>query len=161
MKNDEIDDLLASAVGRDGAAEPRPGLEQRVLTRVRTEKHRGVPRWVFAVPALATVAFVFVMTRLETPPVKTSAKAAIRSAAVEPVSIAKILPRSRRKSRAARKPDFFPTPAALTAEELALVQLVTRAPEQARGLIRESAEIRVSPIQLEPIVDIRRETDED
>src|SRR5690242_15687415 len=121
MENDE---LLERALATYAGAEPRPGLEQRVIARVFSEPARPRFRWLrwaWAVPALAgAVVAVLSIPRTPAPP-----QAPRPPAAVVPVASAAPVPARpaiHRRHRAAQpKPRLFPTPSPLTAEERLLV----------------------------------------
>jgi hypothetical protein len=69
--HDNIDILLDQAFHSYSAAEPRPGLEARVMARVQAQGQTRRSWWrplIFAaVPVVAGIVFVVVSTRLQSP----------------------------------------------------------------------------------------------
>ena len=157
MTNDELDRVLDEGLASYLSREPRPGLENRVLSRVRAEgARRRIPRWVFAIPALAGLVFLVMVFRPVAPPApKLVVRTEIRNV-VPDVPVVK--PRKIRKSprRALPKRDAFPTPTPLTAEERALLAFIKRSPEQARELFspppqQSDESIRIDEIRIDPL----------
>jgi hypothetical protein len=67
---DELDRLLDEALASYSSEEPRPGLERRVLKRVRAERaprRFGWWRWAVAVPVLASLLALAVTHRVKSP----------------------------------------------------------------------------------------------
>lgn len=161
MKRDELDDLLNRALASYSTAEPRLGLERRVLNSVLTApKPSRFPRWVIAIPVLASVLFLLI-DRKESPRPARPPITARQMVTPEIVRAAETPARRRQvRMRSAQKPAAFPTPSPLTTEERALLQLVARAPEKAVGFAVELA-ATIEPIRVEPLTDIRRENEND
>jgi uncharacterized membrane protein YidH (DUF202 family) len=68
MKSDELDKILDGPLSTYSREEPRPGLDSRVLNRIRTARERrsfGWLRWAMAIPAFACLllAITFWSTR--------------------------------------------------------------------------------------------------
>lgn len=65
-----VDQLLDSALSNHRAAEPRPGLEARLLERVRAanEESAGTKAWKLWIAAAATVVVMFVAIRVANRP---------------------------------------------------------------------------------------------
>jgi hypothetical protein len=159
---DDIERLIEKALASYAAAEPRPGLDARVMARVRVEGrvHRWW-RWAWPVAAAATAVLWFVLAprpaRHTAPPLV--ARSAEGVPAHPPVR-AKLQP-ARRAARArvaaVTKRSQFPTPYPPTAEERALLAWATRNPdlvrELAQQLRRTEEPIRIEPIQIEPLED--------
>jgi hypothetical protein len=162
MKNSDFEEsdglingLIESALESYAAGEPRAGLENRILNRIRAENTAGrlVFRWwVWAFPVLAWMFFGLVRWN-EHP-----AKPAIREAAVagqeRPRSTAEAKPRIHAALRVAPaqapKQAVFPAVRPLTAEERALMAFVRMAPKDAATIVdrRERGDM---PIEIEGI----------
>lgn len=151
MGSEELDELIAEALGSYLAAKPRPGLERRVLNRlpgVRPARRRFL-LWAFGAP----VAVVSVVSLLITPvkiPVRQPPRELItQSTAGAPVLHPQI-PVRRKVSSPVRK-GFFGAPAAVTDQEKALLTLVERVPLQAEELLKVSEPQPIEPITIEEI----------
>src|SRR5687767_12344581 len=138
MNKDDLDDLLDRALA-GYSPEPRPGLAQRVIAHVHADrKPSGWWRLIFAIPILASVIFVFVNRNHAPRPAPRPApvsQAKVEAPQVvlpssEPVPAMKPVRQKRRRLPQATKQDQFPSPAPLTKEETALLQLAMRAPDQ-------------------------------
>lgn len=159
MKRDEFDDLLDSALASYGAAEPRPGLERRVLNTVlAAPKPFRFPRWIYAIPVLAPVLFLLI-DRKESPR-PTPPATATQTVTTPEIKRAADTPARRKhiRARSAPRPNAFPSPSPLTREERAALQLLARAPEQAAGFAFDTT---IQPIRVEPLADIRSENEND
>jgi hypothetical protein len=169
---DELDKLLDEALANYSSEEPRPGLEQRVLHRVRAAgtPHRfGWRRWAIAIPALASLVLLAV-THLGKP-LATAYRGQPQPAAVAPNLAATRLPATtvvepgERRSVPARRPQrivnrpvaaqsalpkrgVFPLPEPLSPEERALLDLVTHFPDQAREVLIEASQRSSQPIEI-------------
>ena len=73
----KLDEMLDAMLSAYSAAEPRPGLETRILANVKEQELKSTARWGFrwtwAVAALATAALVVMViyvSRLQTHPVE-------------------------------------------------------------------------------------------
>lgn len=152
-----VDELLDAALARHRSADPRPGLEGRVLARLRAEP-RPAPwfRWGW-LPALASVAALmlavgaFYAARRGAMPERVSPRVA-RTAEQPPVAAPpapaelSVPPRQPRPAvprleqpqpvqvavvvASPRRPQF-PTPAPLSEQEKLLLRYVAEAPKQA------------------------------
>jgi hypothetical protein len=160
MRDDEIDRILDAALLNYSSAEPRPGLEQRVLYRVRSGGGAGGFacrlwrwRWAAAFPAVACL-LVFALYR-DSAPEPPRVTQTIRNAAPRPIPEAPKLAVRKHRATAKRvslpKRDQFPTPAPLTDAERAWMDFVTRSPEQAREVAVHAVEWGEAPIQIEEI----------
>ncbi|SRR6266852_7292918 len=93
--SDELDQLLNAGLAKYTAAEPRAGLEERVLASLRIEQarvaHRGWWGWGLAVAAATVVLVVAAAWRLESSHISKTAKGGATSGLPEP-SIAKHVP---------------------------------------------------------------------
>jgi hypothetical protein len=172
---DELDKLLDEALASYSSQEPRPGLEQRVLRRVRaagTPRRFGWWRWAIAVPVFASL-LPLAVTHLVKPPaiahrVKPQAATVERnlSSAEAPTTtdVAPTEPRPaapRPAHRVVNRPvvarsplpklGVFPLPVPLPPEERALVDLVTRFPNQAREVLIEADQRSRQPIEIRRI----------
>lgn len=165
-QQDELDRLLDTALAGYSSEEPRPGLEQRVLARIQaadTPRSFGW-RWVLAIPALASLLLLVPLFRVKppvivaehlTPSVQPPAVSAVVPG-VPPVSPA---PRGVRRTATRSSPvhvafprrGVFPVPSPPSSEERALMDLVTRFPEQARELLTVSEQRSIEPIEIQKI----------
>jgi hypothetical protein len=153
---DELDRWLNDALARYSTAEPRPGLEERILTNLRDEQ-MGAPafawwQWVM-VPVLAVAVMAYGLWwqfgKSNTPPIANhpivsapSVNVPEREIAhrdpntptprkVEPIHRARLnLPVMAVKS-ASPKLDQFPSPQPLSEQELALAKYASAYPEEA------------------------------
>jgi hypothetical protein len=160
---DELDKLLDEALASYSSEEPRPGLEHRVLSRVRAEvtpRHFGWWLWAVAIPVLASLLVLAISQRLKPQPPTAQPNLASASPPVTTV----VLPAGsrhvapRRARRAVNRPavtrsplpkrGVFPLPTPLSAEERALVDLVTRFPDQAREVSIEADQRSMQPIEI-------------
>ena len=158
-KNQErMERWLDKVLAEHGSAEPRPGLEKRVLVRVRQEQEASAQTrswWPVLAATAAAVALaigVFMVERPAKAPVTPVANAdRQRSPTVAekaPHQVAVPL-RARRPHHTRRdtdagqgvpKLDQFPSPAPLSEEEEALVRYVKEFPEEARMIAQAQAE---------------------
>jgi hypothetical protein len=162
-KRDELDRLIDSVLVGYVDAEPLAGLEQRVLERVRLAHvgRRSRVWWGWTLAAVATAAAVLVIA--ERPrPVRPLVGQSFRPAELLPRAPAQNLRQAERpapqKQKARNlatqnrlpKRDQFPTPAPLTAEERALIQL---AGFDSPGLQSpaELSPIEIAPIEIAPL----------
>jgi hypothetical protein len=165
MRSDELDKILNDALSSYSREEPRPGLDDRVSDRIRTEgEHRRFEslRRVVAIPAFACVLFLALMFLRTRDSVPKSWKPApiISSTAplprIAPGAVQTTVIRRRPKHVALPKREQFPSPAPLTAEERALLAFVVRSPKQAEQFLsdaksRSAEPIQIKQIQIEPL----------
>jgi len=172
MNSDEpemIDRLLEDALSTYSSREPRPGLEQRVLSRVHSAgaaRKFAFPVWATAVPVAACLLLtaIFWIHGSAQPQRSTVARttaglpatAALRGQ-TEPPRIV-VRPRMSKRTKAAGLPRLpeFPTPEPITAEERTLLTLVARAPGEARQAFmemqqRSTESIRIDEIKIQPL----------
>jgi hypothetical protein len=167
MRSEELDKILNDALSSYSREEPRPGLDDRVFDRIRTEgEHRSFEwlRWVVAIPAFACVLFsalMFLRTRdslaksWKPAPIISSA-APLRRIGAGAVQTTVI--RRRPKHVGLPKREQFPTPAPLTAEERALLAFAVRSPKQAEKFLADAhthttEPLQIKEIQIEPLQD--------
>ena len=162
MKNDELDKILDGALSSYSREEPRPGLENRVLSRIRAARERRRfewLRWAIAIPALACflLAVTFWSTR---PSISKPAQPAQAIGQTGPIAkaapIAPVRGKVKVKGRRARrmslpKREEFPTPEPLTDEERELMAFVKLAPDKAREFALDSHTSDVQPLQIKEI----------
>lgn len=158
---DRLDQWLDGALRQNERAEPRPGLEARVLARIAIESNRHRPRkswaWIFAT---ATVAALFALVALSVgpdsgkapnpaePPVsRNSVKTAVahRAAAVSLTPVVRKGPQRKRTRVVARtiaepKLEHFPSRRPLSEKELVLESYAERFPAEAALIAREQQE---------------------
>jgi len=149
---DEFDSLLDAALESYAKLEPPPGMEERIVARIRASRERasfGWWRWAaVAIPALAGLVAVF--TYRAAPPLDPPRVA--WTAPPAPVLAPRVTKRVQRARRAALpRLEVFPTPSPLTSEERALLVLVAQSPELARELLTPTEPKPIEPINVEPI----------
>ncbi len=176
-----VDDLLDSALAQYAQAEPRPGLEGRLLARLRSEPEPAAFGWRW-LPMAAAVAVVlaavlyFAGNRESRPPEvavephpavapavtvsqgtqEASAPLASRAAAKRPSA-----PRASIQAAAAAssgRREQFPTPLALSEQEQLLLRFVNQSSQKdLQVLARQSRaepikELRVDALDIPPVV---------
>ncbi|MDQ6676821.1 MAG: hypothetical protein M3Z09_05945 [Acidobacteriota bacterium] len=156
--NRDLDKLIDQALSTYSVGEPRAGLEERVLARVRQDRHRPFrfPLWAWVIPALGCMALVLT-TWHNTPPRAVT----IRGARPPEIHIADpVIPVSRPRRHSASKPKLarapqlstFPSPRSLTPEERSLLAFVNREPATALDFLnRESTPIQIEPLEIAPL----------
>jgi hypothetical protein len=150
MGSNELDELIAEALGSYSAAKPRPGLERRVLNRlpgVRPARRRYLP-WAFGAAAVAVSVVLLLITPVRTPVRQPRRELITQSPVVAPVLNPQI-PVRRKVPSHGRK--GLGTPAPLTDQEKALLALVERVPLQAEELLRNSGPQPIEAITIEEI----------
>jgi hypothetical protein len=171
-----LDELLDASLARYAQTEPRPGLEARLLARLRSEPEpalfpwRWLPAAAAAVLALAVALYfassresrlpeVAVQPRPTTAPVVAPPQVPQR-AAVAPVrrpGPKTAAPRALAGSAPPRREQFF-QPSALSAQEAALMRFVSQAPpEELRLVARENrsepiGDLRLERLEIPPVV---------
>ena len=164
---DELDRILDEGLATYSSREPWPGLEERVLSRVastRVAAQAFLPVWfrlrtwrwaVLALPVAACLLLLGIMLKPEHRPAPHARE--IAGAKPQPPVVRAPEPRRKMASKARPrqsslpKQGQFPTIAPLTPEERVLIELVTRAPQEARALLIEPARPETGPIEIEPI----------
>ena len=133
-----VDELLGASLRHYASAEPRPGLEGRVLAGVRSRQQAARRRatWAWAIGSAAGAAmvvfFVVHRPRHHTPAFSAAAKALVNVAAP---TVAKIAPparptvprrpqRSDARPKGDTRPQQFPTPRPLSEQEKLLLAYV-------------------------------------
>lgn len=155
-----FDPLVDVALEAYLRAEPRPGMEQRVLNRIRAE---GAPhtfpsfRWLYAAMAVACLAAGAAIWNLRTPTVAPPAMmrvthnpppAAASAETVEPVRKWK---KRTRRGGVPRK-DEFPMREPLTGQERALIGIVRGASADALLALNDDKVIDIEPLpEIEPL----------
>lgn len=152
-KRDLLDEQIDAVLAKYSAAEPRAGLEERVLANLRPQQESssrfGWWRWA-AVAAIAIFVATLLVWNLAKPkkervvrqPLTQDQKGQLqvaintpaKSSQPKPVSLRPVKKQeSRRVAVAVSEPklDQFPSPQPLTPEELALVRYAAQFPEQA------------------------------
>ena len=130
MGIEEQDDLLREALASYAGHEPQPGIEERVLGRVRAPRLARRSGWALALLAAACVVMTMMIPRRET--LELSAPQMV---APLPVAV-----------KAIEKPDRFPSPAPLTREERTLLALADT------NAFAESGDAGITPIQIDAII---------
>jgi hypothetical protein len=142
----EFDDLKA-ALDRY-IPDPRPGIEERVLYRVRTAEPRR-RYWIWAIPALLLLLVLLMLWPHRVPVV-------VRVTPPRPLPVVgQALPPARIRTATVRKPVVqpFPTPAPLTVEEKALQALAASRPHEAQHLLAHADDkpIEIPELQIPPL----------
>jgi hypothetical protein len=130
---EEQDDLLREALASYARREPRPGIEERVLQRVRAPRLARRSGWALALLAACVIAMIMI-PREETLEISTP-----RIAPAPPVMVTSEVP------RAIERPERFPTPSPLTREERMLMALADT------NAFAESGDAGITPIQIDAI----------
>jgi hypothetical protein len=137
-----IDEWLEGALERRGRAEPRPGLENRILANIKTERERVPvrvwswwPVWAGAAAILLIGGMASVRRNHEVGlPVVSHVTAPAASKTLEPgiTAAAKKSPRpSTRKPAAAPRREQFPSPQPLSEQEQILARYIQQFPREA------------------------------
>ncbi len=156
MKSDELDKILNGALSAYSLEEPRPGLESRVLHRIRGRHEfssRWMP-WIFVAPALASLLVIAFLRRETRLPDLPQIAVNIPVVSFKLPLLAKAAPKSEklpRDSRALPKQKEFPTPAPLTDQERILLAVMRRPPNETRRVFAELHMLNAEPIQIEEI----------
>jgi hypothetical protein len=162
---DEFDRLLDEALSVYVVTPDRPGLDQRVLARVRRHRPHGRLRFVFAPAAAAgiTVLIVIALPRISqnhtpAPHIYTVIAKETPLGNTQPVLVSAPSPsrRSIRARHAEPKRPQFPTPFLLTAQERALIEIGRSQPALWAALNRPLEPVRVPLIQIE-LLDKRKD----
>jgi hypothetical protein len=176
-----VDELLNSALAHKRGAEPRPGLEGRILERVRAaagEQSTGGKVWkLWVAAATAAVVIMFVAIRVahhSHRPVPQTSQAANAVPATSPretlkanaeptpaagpaTKVAQPKRIARHESKPSHRveahhwPSQFPTPAPLSDEEKALIRYVQETPPQVLAEPILKAELTVQHVQITPL----------
>lgn len=162
-ERDELDNLLDRALSSYSVQEPRWGLEERLLNRIRAAgaaRRFAWLRWAVAIPALACLLVLMFTFRVErdsnsNTPQEVRTAAIPLDAAPDTLRTNPEIPKPVRRSGAKRLPfpkrEQFPAPAPITDEERALMTFVARAPDEAREVLIEARKRDAEPIQIEEI----------
>ena len=176
-----VDELLDSALAHHRDAEPRAGLEGRILAHVRaTASERSAQRkawrlWAAAAAIATVMVFVAIYASNRAPrsvpqtslasntvpapsPTETLKASsgptpATRPATkvAEPKRVARSEPKPSRRVEAHHWPSQFPTPAPLTPEEKALVRYVQETPPQVLAASLSKAQSLDQPVEIKPL----------
>jgi len=160
------EELLEAALACYRPAEPRPGLEERILANLRTSP-QAAPRlrrgWLPVMATAATVLIVLAalyLARRPAPQPTVVRRAEAPSATISSVPVKPTLPRryaaARRPSRAAKqvavappRQERFPSPAPLSEQELLLLRYVSLAPKEALSALQPAGG-PIEPLRIEP-----------
>ena len=163
-KRDKLDQLIDSALAGYSDVEPLAGLEQRVIDRVRLAGKRKTAWWGWAVAVAAVAAGVIAFMPVDRKFVRQTSTSARVLQDPPPASADVKHSRGRpgglrqawrsaphqQKHLALPKRDKFPTPAPLTTEEKALLQLARFHPTELEPL-GELQPIEIAPIEIAPL----------
>jgi len=152
-----IDQMLDAALAEYGAAEPRPGLEGRILANLRTERDHAPTqlwRWWFMLLAASTMALigtaVFLKTRDANAPLATGNHLAVPAVWEGPrahqntgSALSASRPRRRRVTAAPNVPrlEQFPSPQPLSKQEELLARYIEQFPREAVLMARAQTEL--------------------
>ena len=162
---DNLDRSMDAVLANYSAITPRPGLEERILAKMRAERNRAPSRawWNWGIAtALTTIALVSialflrsskpspVITQRGPANVQVPTQAPKTSVNHEIVAISRPAPAPIRRAHVERKSvakgpklDRFPSPQPLSAEEAALAQYVTNFPKEARFVAEAQEEFEL------------------
>jgi hypothetical protein len=166
QSNPDLERMIDAALPGYSSAEPRPGLEERVLARALDAKPR-VPRiswqlW-FAVPAFAVLLIFLILPRTHHQPLRpiqsssANLPTTVRSAP-ETIAAPHVVPTAKKahprlsptvlaaEPRSLPRLEVFPSPSPLTAEEQTLVAY-SRAQFQALQT-KPNTDVEIDPIYL-------------
>jgi hypothetical protein len=132
------------------SVEPGPGIEQRVMERVRTEgqRRRSSALWVAAAVAMCGAMALWVNTRPQEKPVQSTPVDEI-SNLLPSVYELRITPLRRRHVRQGLPvEETFPAHPQLTAGERALLKLIREQPESAKVLLSKTDPEPIVPIEI-------------
>lgn len=179
MRDEELDRMIDA--GLSTYAEPRAGLEQRVLAAVDAEREQRVlaaqsPRWRMWAMGLATAACLLIAITValrigeapqpagrqanngaHTPAMHRAIAPEARTQAPVRIAAKRRVRRSDEASlRRLPKKQLFPTPQPLSPEMQALVQYVANAPEKERKQFAQAqaqldAPITIAPLRIAPL----------
>ncbi len=156
----ELDHLIEAALTAYSSAEPRFGLEQRILNRVRTEGHkRRSFLWmpIAAIVAACTLVLATILwvprtaepVRLNTPAIDLRATGTISRA--DSRSAAGRLRPAQARSEKSPKRQRRRDPALPTDQERALLILAQYSPEMLKALRSEDQPVTIEPITIAAI----------
>ncbi|MBZ5544137.1 MAG: hypothetical protein LAO07_10720 [Acidobacteriia bacterium] len=166
-----VDELLEASLQRYRSEEPRAGIENRILANVRAsaaQQRRGIWIWALAAAAaaLCIIAVVVSVSRRQPAPVPVPSPLAVTNPAPPnvvpreaPLGL-KPIRRVRRAAAAPRRPEQFPTPAPLSAQEKLLLAYVSQTPPAELRMPvgpspgaepLEITELRVAPIEIKEL----------
>jgi hypothetical protein len=144
-----IDHDLDAALREYSNREPRPAIEQRVLSRVQAPPARR--SWWWAGWVLAAAALLVVMAlRHDQPKVQTPP----RISRVAPSAPAPPIPAHSRARRRLPRGNKYSAPEPLSPEERALLRFVQIQPEQAREVLSQTAQIEelaIEPLKIQEL----------
>lgn len=173
-KNRFVDDWLGEALRQQGAIEPRPGLESRILANLRAENHRTAQntRWwpvlAAAAIALAIAAAIWMDTgRRRTPNLAVShpdVPQAVRPQAHgnAPPLVAKLAGRHKARKAMPSRLEQFPSPQPLSEQEKMLATYVQQFRHEALLIAEAQTELfeREMPDQQIPKIGIPANSDQ-
>lgn len=171
---EESDRILNSALSSYSAADPRPGIEQRVLNRVRSQGNRVRRTWMWPVPAalvaacLLSVAVDLLRTRNPGPRASDTVNqegTATDREIEDPFGVAPLnseltarnggfvlrIRSSPRRRRSLPKLATFPSPAPLTKEEREMFVLAKYPASELPKAVLKTSGADVDPIEIEPL----------
>jgi hypothetical protein len=168
LQADDLDRTLDAALAKYAAVEPRAGLEDRILARVRAEALRPVRRarlqwgWAGALAAIAIIAVLVwrssgvphpvianhppaAIQRTPIRETRPAPEATVQVGTVKRASVRKPAEHREHASTATDRPklDQFPSRQPLSAEELALAQYVKTFPKEARLVAQAQEEFEL------------------
>lgn len=153
-QRDGLDDLLDDALATYASQNPGPGIEQRVLHRIRTD---GAWSWLpplgWALPLIAmglVLAGIVIWNDRVSAPVPSRVAIAAMGSIRKGASPLRRQPRSQRPA-ALPKQREFPIRAGLTHQERSLLAFVRSAPDEALRTFGEMPSIKIETIEISQI----------
>jgi hypothetical protein len=146
-----MDEWIDQALSTYTDAEPRPGMEQRILARARASKTRFTP-WLLAVAAVCLLCVGIVLWPKEQSPVpQVEAEMALPRVRSLVALLPLLPPRRRARHAPLPKRQTFPAMAPPPEPELQLARLSLENPQVAQALLAEPDTGEPKPIQIEPL----------
>ncbi len=167
---DRLDLILNAAIRDYSNAEPRAGLEARILRQVQTRPNRRFAwgsGWALVMTAIALIVLIAMPARrvapprvaVLPPPVPQAAQAVIPAPLIPERLIPESLlpephPRQRTSGHRSVRRSKEPEPLPLTAGERALLRLVQEQPEEAVAVLSQPVQLEaltIKPLQIEEL----------
>ena len=161
-QRDPLDRLLDDALETYASQEPRPGIEGRVLNRIRAEGRRPrfrLLRWALPIATLGGLLAGLNIWKDRAEPEPSALPQMVWTAASPPSAIAattesaqrpRVKRRNAHRSRMPKKAEF-PVRAPLTHQERALIAFVRTAPEEALQAFDQRLPNPIEPLRIEEI----------
>ncbi|MGI9070253.1 MAG: hypothetical protein ACR2JB_02715 [Bryobacteraceae bacterium] len=171
MGSEELDKILDSALASYSQEEPRPGLDGRVLNRIRAAgevRRLAWLRWMVAIPVFASFLLLVFWISDSSKPARSTFRAsteirghaafqnrdrqgAVNRPQTHGARVAGSRPSAKHLRLRLPKREQFPTPTPLTAEERALLAFVGRLPKQAQEVLADARSRSAEPIEIKEV----------